>query len=61
MKLYTAWYCPFAQRTLITRLHKGLDFEYVETDPYGKTEQGLNISRQTGDVTVLLGRPSNTL
>jgi glutathione S-transferase len=38
MKLYSAWYCPFAQRTWTALLYKGVQFEYVEIDPYDKTE-----------------------
>ena len=36
LKLFNAWFCPFAQRAWIALLHKGVDFEYVETDPYAK-------------------------
>jgi len=53
MKLYSAWYCPFAQRTWMSLLHKGVAFEYIETDPYDKTQQWLRLSRQTGMVPVL--------
>jgi hypothetical protein len=36
MKLYNAWYCPFAQRVWMALVHKGINFEYVEVDPYDK-------------------------
>jgi glutathione S-transferase len=38
MKLYTAWYCPFAQRAWMTLVHKNINFDYIEVDPYDKTE-----------------------
>jgi len=61
MKLYSAWYYPFAQRTWMSLLHKGVKFEYVETDPYDKTEQWLDVSRQTGMVPVLSPEKGNTV
>ncbi|WP_293751433.1 glutathione S-transferase family protein [uncultured Paraglaciecola sp.] len=61
MKLYSAWYCPFAQRTWMSLLQKGVKFEYIETDPYDKTEQWLNTSRQTGTVPVLAPEKGNTI
>jgi glutathione S-transferase len=61
MKLYSAWYCPFAQRTWMSLLHKGVEFDYVETDPYDKTEQWLETSRQTGMVPVLEPTKSKTV
>ena len=36
LKLYAAWYCPFAQRAWMGLLHKSLAFEYIEVDPYRK-------------------------
>lgn len=53
IKLYSAWYCPFAQRAWLTLLHKNISFEYVETAPYYKTDEWMAISRQTGQVPVL--------
>ena len=61
MKLYSAWYCPFAQRTWMSLILKGVKFEYVETDPYDKTEQWLDTSRQTGMVPVLSPKKGNTI
>ena len=61
MKLYSAWYCPFAQRTWMSLLHKGVKFEYVETDPYDKTKQWLDTSRQTGMVPVISPAKGNTI
>ena len=34
-------------------INKKADFNYVETDPYSKTEQWVKISRQSGQVPVL--------
>jgi len=42
--LYCAWFCPFAQRTWISFLEKGTDFEYREQDPYDKTPEFLAIN-----------------
>ena len=54
MKLYSAWYCPFAQRAWMALVYKGLDFEYIEIDPYEKTESWLEISRGYALVPVLV-------
>ena len=43
-KLYTAWFCPFAQRAWIALLAKGTEFEYIEQDPYNKTPEWLAIN-----------------
>ena len=54
MKFYNAWYCPFAQRAWMTLVHKDIDFEYIEVDPYDKSESWLKISRGAGMVPVLI-------
>ena len=54
MKLYNAWYCPFAQRAWMALLHKGIDFEYIEVDPYDQTDWWLKVSRGAGLVPVLV-------
>jgi|GEM_PF-1127498 len=51
--LYSAWYCPFAQRAWIGLVHKKVSFGYVETDPYAKTGDWMRVSRGTGQVPVL--------
>jgi len=53
MKLYSAWYCPFAQRAWMALEHKAIAYEYIETDPYQKTLRWLEISRNSGSVPVL--------
>ena len=42
---YLAWYCPFAQRAWIALLHKGVDYEHIEQNPYEKTKEWLSVSR----------------
>ncbi|MEH6458148.1 MAG: glutathione S-transferase N-terminal domain-containing protein [Cocleimonas sp.] len=54
MKLYSAWYCPFAQRAWMALEHKGIDFDYDEVDPYNKTEWWLGVSRDTAMVPVIV-------
>ncbi len=44
VQLYCAWFCPFAQRAWIALLHKGVDFEYIEQDPYDKSPEWLKVS-----------------
>lgn len=34
VKLYTSWFCPFAQRAWIALEEKGVDYEYIEINPY---------------------------
>ncbi|NRB19187.1 MAG: glutathione S-transferase family protein [Rhodobacteraceae bacterium] len=51
--LYSAWYCPFAQRAWIGLSHKKLSFDYVEIDPYDKSADWMRLSRGTGQVPVL--------
>ena len=54
MKLYNAWYCPFAQRAWMALVYKEIDFEYVEVDPYDKSEWWLKVSRGAALVPVLV-------
>ena len=54
MKLYNAWYCPFGQRAWMTLVHKGIDFDYIEVDPYDETESWLAISRGAAMVPVVI-------
>lgn len=53
IKLYSAWYCPFAQRTWAALEYLGLEYTYEETDPYDKSGRWLEVSRRTGTVPVL--------
>jgi len=59
MKLYNAWYCPFAQRAWMGLIHKGIDFEYVEVDPYDYSDWWLKVSRGAALVPVLVQPNSN--
>ena len=34
VKLYTSWFCEFAHRAWITLEEKGVDYEYIEVNPY---------------------------
>lgn len=54
MKLYSAWYCPFAQRAWMALLNNNISFDYIETDPYDKTPQWMEISNGAGQVPVLI-------
>ena len=42
--LYNAWFCPFAQRAWLSLLEKGVEFNYVEQDPYNKSAEWLAIN-----------------
>lgn len=45
LKLYCAWFCPFAQRAWIALLEKGVPFEYIEYNPYAeKTPEFLKLN-----------------
>jgi glutathione S-transferase len=59
MKLYNAWYCPFAQRAWMALVYKGIDFEYVEVDPYDNTGWWIEVSRGAELVPVLVQANSN--
>lgn len=59
MNLYSAWYCPFAQRAWIALVHKNIPFDYIEIDPYEKSDDWMQISRGTGQVPVLTERGVN--
>lgn len=53
VNFYSAWYCPFAQRTWAALEHLGIPYKYLETDPYHKSAEWLEISRGMGQVPVL--------
>lgn len=44
MELYSARICPFAERTRLVLIEKGIDFEHVEVDLGNKSEQFLAVS-----------------
>ncbi|KAJ8299287.1 hypothetical protein KUTeg_023347 [Tegillarca granosa] len=53
LQLYCSWFCPFAQRAWIALEHKGVEYEYIEVDPYNKTKEFLAINPR-GLVPVLV-------
>ena len=59
LKFYSAWYCPFAQRAWMALLHKGLDFDYIEVDPYRESRWWLDISRNQAKVPVIISTLGN--
>ena len=59
LKFYCAWYCPFAQRAWMAQLHKEIDFEYIEVDPYRESTWWLKISRKRPKVPELDSPPGN--
>ncbi|XP_065184659.1 uncharacterized protein LOC135815310 [Sycon ciliatum] len=58
VKLYSAWYCPFAQRTWVSLLLKGVQFEYVEVDPFAKPPELLAVNPY-GQVPALTFKDQN--
>jgi glutathione S-transferase len=54
MTLYSAWYCPFAQRAWMALLKNNINFAYEETDPYDKNPQWMEVSKGAGQVPVLI-------
>lgn len=54
MKLYSAWYCPFAQRVWMSLLYKQVEFKYIEVDPYDETPEWLELSKGAGKVPVVI-------
>ncbi|KAL8715286.1 MAG: hypothetical protein Q9220_001244 [cf. Caloplaca sp. 1 TL-2023] len=38
LKLYGSCFCPFVQRVWIALQYKGLDYQYIEVDPYKKPD-----------------------
>eukprot|EP01084_Bolivina_argentea_P131865 232696_1 len=45
-KLYTSWFCPFAQRAQIALEWKQIPYEYIDVDPYNKTKEWLDKNPQ---------------
>lgn len=54
VKLYSAWYCPFAQRAWMALLYKQIDFDSIEIDPYQQTPWWKETSRGLNLVPVLV-------
>jgi glutaredoxin len=39
LKLYCSWFCPYAQRAWIAAEEKGLDYQYIEINPYEQASE----------------------
>lgn len=59
IKFYSAWYCPFAQRAWMGLVHKNINHDHIEIDPYEKTPEWMEISRGTGQVPVIIDEGEN--
>lgn len=44
LKLYGSCFCPFVQRVWISLELKGLEYEYIEVDPYAKPASLLEVN-----------------
>lgn len=44
LQLYGSCFCPFVQRVWISLEAKGLDYQYIEIDPYAKPRELLAIN-----------------
>ncbi|KAH7401494.1 glutathione transferase omega-1 [Pyrenochaeta sp. MPI-SDFR-AT-0127] len=44
LKLFSGWFCPFVQRVWITLEEKGIDYQYIEVNPYHKPQSLLNLN-----------------
>ncbi|KAJ3295311.1 hypothetical protein HK104_002829 [Borealophlyctis nickersoniae] len=44
LHFFCAWYCPYAQRVWIALEVKGLDYRYIEINPYAKPKELLDIN-----------------
>lgn len=53
LHLYTAWYCPYAQRTWAFIEHLGLPYRNIDVDPYVKSPEWMKVSRGQGTVPVV--------
>ena len=53
LKLYTAWYCPYAQRTWAFIEHLGMPYNNINVDPYVKSPEWMATSRDQGTVPVI--------
>ncbi|GJP37355.1 hypothetical protein CLOM_g21770 [Closterium sp. NIES-68] len=56
VRLFSAWFCPFAQRAWIALEAKGVKYEYIEVDPYAKPAELMAVNPR-GLVPALLHVP----
>ena len=45
VELYCSWFCPFAQRAWIAMEEKGVEYLYVEMNPYEHDPTAPGVSR----------------
>ncbi|KAF2252555.1 glutathione transferase omega-1 [Trematosphaeria pertusa] len=44
LKLYSGWFCPFVQRAWIALEEKGIQYQYIEVNPYHKPKSLLDLN-----------------
>ena len=44
LKLYSGWFCPFVQRVWIALEEKGIEYQYIEVNPYHKPQSLLDLN-----------------
>ncbi|KAH7558231.1 hypothetical protein BM1_05503 [Bipolaris maydis] len=44
LKLYSGWFCPFVQRVWIALEEKGIQYQYIEVNPYHKPQSLLDLN-----------------
>lgn len=44
LKLYSGWFCPFVQRVWIVLEEKGIQYQYIEVNPYHKPKSLLDLN-----------------
>jgi len=44
LKLYAGWFCPFVQRAWVVLEEKGIDYQYIEVNPYHKPQSLLSLN-----------------
>ncbi|KAF2685520.1 glutathione transferase omega-1 [Lentithecium fluviatile CBS 122367] len=47
LKLYSGWFCPFVQRVWIALEEKGIQYQYIEVNPYRKPNQNKPLYEST--------------